>query len=132
MLLFSKEPQKYLTESYLLCSHFSDIKGHETMALKICSGTLFEQFDASYDFAVERLNKSYSVKGKRRKEVLEIPAIAIREVLMNALLHRNDHLKASIKIVIYANRIEILSPGIFPGPMDPNDLQTGVLRSYSQ
>lgn len=126
MLLFGKDPQKYLTESYVLCSHFSGIKGREAMASKTCGGTLFEQFDAAYDFVVERLNKSYSVKGKRREEVLEIPAIAIREVLMNALLHRNYYLKAPIKIAIYANRIEIFSPGAFPGPMDPNDLQTGI------
>ena len=89
ILLFGREPQKYLTESYILCSHFSGIKGREAIASQVCKGTLFEQFDTAYDFIVSRLQKSYTIKGKRREETLEITPIAIREVLMNALLHRN-------------------------------------------
>ncbi len=126
LLLFGKEPQKYLTECYVLCSHFSGIKGREAIASQVCKGTLYEQFDTAYDFVVGRLQKSYTIKGKQREERLEIPPVAIREVLMNALLHRNYHLKSPVKIAIYDNRIEIFSPGVFPGPIDITQLDSGI------
>jgi len=126
ILLFGREPQKYLTESYILCSHFSGIKGREAIASQVCKGTLFEQFDTAYDFIVSRLQKSYTIKGKQREETLEIPPIAIREVLMNALLHRNYHLKSPVKISIYDNRIEVFSPGVFPGAVDITQLDSGI------
>jgi len=126
MLLFGKDPQRYLTESYILCSHFSGLKGREAIASQVCNGTLYEQFDAAYDFILGRLQRSYTIKGKRREEKLEIPPIAIREVLMNALLHRNYHLKSPIKIAIYDNRVEVFSPGVFPGAIDINQLESGI------
>ena len=49
-----------------------------------------------------------------------------REALLNAIVHRNYHIKAPIKIAIYENRVEIFSPGQFPGPLDPKNLKTGI------
>lgn len=126
ILLFGNKPQQFLTEAYVLCSHFSGIKGREAIASQVCNGTLFEQFDAAYDFVVSRLHKSYAIRGKRREETLEIPPIAIREILMNALLHRNYALKSPIKIAIYDNRIEFFSPGVFPGAIDITQLESGI------
>jgi ATP-dependent DNA helicase RecG len=57
---------------------------------------------------------------------LEIPPIAIREALLNAIVHRNYHLMAPTKIAIYENRIKIFSPGQFPGPLDLNNLRAGI------
>lgn len=126
LLLFGSNPQKYLTECYVLCSHFSGVKGREAIASQVCKGTLFEQFEAAYDFIINRLYKAYSIKGKQRKETLEVPPIAIREVLMNALLHRNYQLLSPVKIAIYDNRIEFFSPGVFAGPMDITQLNFGI------
>ena len=50
---------------------------------------------------------------------MEIPEIAVRELLLNAIIHRNYHIRAPSKVAIYENRIEIFSPGSFPSPF-PN------------
>jgi len=50
------------------------------------------QFDESFEFIMERINKSFKIEKKQRQEHWEVPPIAIREVLMNAILHRNYHL----------------------------------------
>jgi len=126
MLLFGKFPQQFLSEAYILCCHFSDFKDREAIASRICKGTLFEQFDESFDFIMERLNKSFKIEKRKREEHWEIPPIAIREVLMNAILHRNYHINAPIKISIYSDRIEFFSPGGFPGPIDPSELESGI------
>ena len=126
MLLFGKNPQQFLTEAYILCTHFAGTEGREAIASRAINGTLFEQYDAAYDFIVERLNKSFHITAKKREEKLEIPAIAVREVLMNAILHRNYHISAPVKVAIYNDRIEIFSPGCFPGPVDTENLESGI------
>ena len=57
---------------------------------------------------------------------MEYPIIAIREVIRNAVIHRDYSLKGSdIKIAIFDNKIEITSPGkLMPG-IDFNDMESG-------
>lgn len=46
--------------------------------------------------------------------------------MLNALVHRNYHIKGPTKIAIYDNRIEVFSPGVFPGPIDLENLNLGT------
>ena len=126
IILFGFNPQKYLSEAMIICSHFQGTSGRKALATVDCEGTLIEQFDQAYTFLMQRLYRSFSIKGKQRKEVLEIPEVAIREALLNAIVHRNYHIKAPIKVAIFENRVEIFSPGQFPGPISVDNLQTGV------
>ena len=126
MLLFGKSPQQFLSEAYILCCYFSDFKDREAIASRTCKGTLFEQFNESFEFIMERMNKSFKIENRKRQEHWEIPPIAIREVLMNAILHRNYHINAPIKISIYSDRIEFFSPGGLPGPIDTAALESGI------
>ena len=58
--------------------------------------------------------------------MLEIPEEALREVVMNAIVHRNYTLQGPIKIAIYEDRLEIFSPGNFAGPLDTRHLEMGL------
>lgn len=126
LLLFGKQTQQFLPEAMIICSHFQGIAGRDTIATVDCEGTLFNQFKQAYSFIISRLYRSFKIEGVKRKEKLEIPEIAIRESLLNAIIHRNYHIKAPTKVAIYDNRVEIFSPGLFPGPLDPTNLKTGV------
>lgn len=126
ILLFGKEPQKFFFEAMILCTHFSGTGGRKAIASIDCAGTLFEQFDQAYAFIISRLNRSFSIDGPKRQEKLEVPESAIREILLNALVHRNYHINGPTKIAIYDNRIEIFSPGVFPGPLDTQNLKMGL------
>ena len=50
----------------------------------------------------------------------------MREALINAIVHRNYHIKAPIKVSFYDNRVEIFSPGDFPGQLHANNLLMGL------
>jgi ATP-dependent DNA helicase RecG len=126
ILLFGKEPQHYFTEAMIICSHFKGIEGREALATIDCNGTLFDQFERAYDFIISRLSKSFTIQGPRRKETLEIPQEAIREALLNMIVHRNYHQKSPSKIAIYQNRIEFFSPGTFFGPLNSQNLKLGL------
>ncbi|MBS0647623.1 MAG: putative DNA binding domain-containing protein [Verrucomicrobia bacterium] len=126
ILLFGKQPQYFFTEAMIICTHFKGIEGREAIASIDCNGTLFEQLETAYDFILSRLSKAFSIDSPRRKEVLEIPEVAIREALLNMIVHRNYHQKSPSKIAIYQNRIEFFSPGTFFGPLTPQNLKMGL------
>lgn len=126
ILLFGQQPQHFFTEAMIICTHFKGIEGREALASIDCNGTLFDQFERAFDFITSRLSKSFTIEGPRRRERLEIPPEAIREALLNMIVHRNYHQKSPSKIAIYQNRIEFFSPGTFYGPLNPQNLKLGL------
>ena len=55
-----------------------------------------------------------------------IPPLAVREALINALVHRRYSANAPVKVALFDDRLEIFSPGNFPGPIDLKELGSGV------
>lgn len=126
LLIFGKNPQQFLSEAMIICSHFRGTAGRDTIATIDCEGTLFNQFQQAIYFIEQRLNKSFTITKLQRDEKLEIPIVAIREVLLNMIVHRNYHIKAPSKIAIYDDRIEFFSPGRFSALIDQDNLRSGI------
>jgi ATP-dependent DNA helicase RecG len=127
MLLFGKEPQKHLTESFIICSHFLGNSGREVVATRDCTGSLFQQYKECMTFLLTQLNMRFTIEGMNpREQELEVPEEALREVVINALVHRSYHISAPTKIAIYGDRIEVFSPGNFPGPIQIDHLTIGI------
>ncbi|PJD96703.1 MAG: hypothetical protein CK425_05005 [Parachlamydia sp.] len=126
ILLFGTNPQQYFSEAMVICTHYAGKEGREALATKDCIGTIFEQYREATAFILSRLYRSFTIKEFERHEALEVPEIALREVLLNMLVHRNYHIKSPAKISIYDNRIEFFSPGDFPGPLDAHNLLEGM------
>lgn len=127
ILLFGKDPQKYVSEAFIICTHFKGISGREALATRDISGQLFGQYEKALAFVLSQLNRSFTIKGAgQRFEELEIPEEALREVILNAIIHRSYQTSAPIKISIFDDRIEIFSPGNFPGPILQHQLEMGL------
>ncbi len=121
ILLFGKNPQHFFPEARIMCNHFfGNEMSKEVVTSKECLGTLDEQLHTAYNFVLNSLYKSWKIIGVLREEQWEIPVQAVRELVMNAIIHRNYHIPGPNKIAIFDNRIEIFSQGSFPGPMGQN------------
>ena len=78
------------------------------------AGTPQELIEESYQYVLRNIHMGARFKGVYRQDVYEIPPDAIRELIVNAIVHRSyiDH--SSIQIAIYDDRLEITSPGRLP------------------
>lgn len=71
--------------------------------------------------------------GARRRERWDYPEEAVREAVVNALVHR-DYLLSStdIELSIYTDRLEIISPGRLPNGITPDRMLTGCRAARNQ
>jgi len=60
---------------------------------------------------------------------LEIPEIVITELLVNALIHRDYFINDSIKLFVFQNRLEIISPGCLPNNLTEEQVKKGIRRT---
>src|SRR5690606_33153854 len=89
------------------------------------SGTLPEQFKGAFAFVKRNLHHVQGGRGFNTLGELEIPETALEELLVNALIHRDYFTSASIRIMVFADRIEIASPGHLPDSLSVDDIRKG-------
>lgn len=94
-------------------------------------GTLVDQYKAGKDFIVSKLNNPQGDKDFNSTGDLEIPELVIKELLINALFHRDYFIADSIKLYLFPNRIEIKSPGRLPNSLTVGDIRQGIQRRDS-
>lgn len=94
-------------------------------------GTIPEMFEKGMAFLKRNLKKTQQGQSFNSQGIIEIPEIALEEVLQNALIHRDYLINASIRIFIFDNRIEIISPGKLPNSLTVDNIKFGssVIRN---
>ncbi len=90
------------------------------------SGSLLKQMDEVYDF-IDFRNQTYSTFEKLlRMDTRDYPEIAVREALLNSLVHREYAMRASTLISIFSDRIEFTSIGGLVVGVTLNDVLMGI------
>lgn len=90
------------------------------------TGSLMRQMNEVYDFIDFRNQTRSTIEKLLRIDVRDYPEIAVREALLNLLVHRDYSFSASALISIYADRIEFVSiGGLMPG-IDLEDIMIGI------
>ena len=90
------------------------------------SGSLMQQLNEVYDY-IDFHNQTHATFQKLlRIDTRDYPEVAVREALLNSLVHRDYSFRASTLISIYEDRIEFVSiGGLLPG-LELDDLMMGV------
>lgn len=78
------------------------------------TGPLWEQIEQAYQFVLRNIRLGAVFEGIYRQDVYEIPPDAIRELIINAVVHRSYLEHGNIQIAVYDDRLEITSPGKLP------------------
>ncbi len=76
--------------------------------------SILEQFNKAIEFYHKHINTREIIKGAYRETIEEVPLVAYREAIANAIVHREYMLDSDIRIEIFDDRAEIISPGGLP------------------
>lgn len=87
--------------------------------------SILTQFDKCIDFYFKHVNKQEIIDGAYRKTIEEIPLVAYREAIANAICHRDYNKQSDVKVEIFDERIEITSPGGLPAGISYDDFIDG-------
>ncbi len=128
LLLFGELPQRYRPVLNLQCASFvgNEISGTEFRDKENIDGHFISMFKQALGFFNRNLKKIQKGKSFNTPGVLEIPGIALEELLVNALVHRDYFINSSIKLFIFDNRVEIISPGKLPNTLTIENIKSGI------
>ena len=94
-------------------------------------GRVLDLADAAEKYIRNTMRYRVVIDGSQisRKEIPEVPHVAIREALLNSFCHKNYKTPQNNEVAIFSNRIEIYNPGTFPIGVTPDDFIKGKGRS---
>ena len=122
--LFSNQDLKRKLFPYakIECARFKGVKSEEFIDQKTYDGSIATQAELAYEFVLRHVNQGAIVEGVYTKSRWEYPVKAVREVIRNAVVHRDYSMTGKdIKVAVYDNMIEITSPGKLLPSIDFND-----------
>jgi ATP-dependent DNA helicase RecG len=124
ILLFAENPQRYYPNAYVQIGRFkTDTKVTGSDEIK---GNLFHQVEKSLEILQTKyLMKEIVIEGSPyRRENLEYPESALREAIINAIIHRNYVGGSHTQIRIYNHNMWIWNAGKLPSGLTIEDLKT--------
>lgn len=123
IILFGQDPQKYFTNALVRVLRFKD---DVSIYDRRVTGNLFQQAEEAEEAIKNSINVKFEIKNKlTREEVWDYPLKAIREALINSIVHR-DYFKFQVQtqIKIFDDQIWFFNPGELFGGLTIEKLQT--------
>lgn len=126
-LIFGINPQRFSPSFDIDCCYFD---GNEIFVDKFISkkrvlGTFEKLYDESMGFVKSNLRYKQIEKDFNSNGVLEIDERVLGELITNALIHRDYYINSSIKVFIFHNRVEIISPGKLTNSLTLDNIKSG-------
>ncbi|HTN37530.1 MAG TPA: RNA-binding domain-containing protein [Arachidicoccus sp.] len=127
LLFFTKNPQKWRPVFCIKAVSFfgNSIGGSDYRSSQDIIGTIPEMFEEGIRFFTSNLQHLQQGANFNSVGKLEISRIALEELLQNALVHRDYSKNAPIRLMIFDNRIEIVSPGALPNSLTIENVKMG-------
>jgi ATP-dependent DNA helicase RecG len=118
ILLFGRRPQSFVSHSQVRLACFHGTTPLHFIDRLDCVGTLPEMIDEAERFVKRNTRIAAKITGFERREITEYPYLAIREGIANAVAHRDyDRADVEVRVSIFADRLEVQSPGRLPAPL---------------
>ncbi len=127
VLLFAEQPEWIVPQFVVKAIRYPGYKIHATDYLDTedFSGPLPKLFEGALAFVMRNLHKVQAGRGVNAPGLPEIPEAVFEELLVNALVHRDYLVSAPIRLFVFDNRIEIISPGHLPNNLTVEKIRTG-------
>jgi len=139
-LLFAKKPNFKLPVFIVKAIAFPGNEIHETdyQDSRDITGKMADIFQHSMSFVRSNILHEQGAQDVNALGQPEIPSITLEELIANALIHRDYFVSAPIRIFVFDNRVEIISPGHLPNNLTVENIKIGnsnirnpILASYA-
>lgn len=126
-LFFGKHPEWALPQFVIKAVAFvgNDLGGTQYRDSRDLEGTLPELYDKAMAFCENNLHHVQAGQSFNSIGKLEVSRIALEELIQNSLVHRQYLINAPIRLLIFDNRIEIVSPGCLPNNLTVDQIKLG-------
>jgi len=130
VLFFAKEPQRFLRESHVTAVRYEGTDRLSVVDRAELMGDPVAMIEDTMRFIRRNVSARQIITGEaRHREVREYPLVAIREAIINAVMHRDYCYDASHTYVhVFADRLEVENPGGLPIGMQIEDLGKRSVR----
>jgi len=126
VLLFGSNPQKFYSHASVKIGKF--LSDTDIQTTDIVKGNLFRQVEDSLEILrLKYLQSNISFEGIHRRDILEYPYEALREAVINALIHREYRGFSQIQIRVYPDKMIIMNEGSLPPEVTVEDLKRNHL-----
>lgn len=127
VLLFAQRPEWIKPQFVVRGIRYpgSEIHPNHYMDTEDFSGPFRKIFDEAMGFVMRNLHKVRAGRNVNEPGTPEIPKNVFEELLVNALAHRDYLVSAPIRLFVFDNRIEIISPGHLPNNLTVAKILTG-------
>ncbi|MBC2695884.1 MAG: HTH domain-containing protein [Desulfobacteraceae bacterium] len=128
VLLFTERPEWIKPQFVVKAIRYpgNEIHVSDYLDTEDFSGPLSKIFDDSLSFVMRNMHKVQNGRGVNAPGLPEIPEAVFEELLVNALIHRDYLVSAPIRLFIFDNRIEIISPGHLPNNLTVERIRAGI------
>lgn len=126
VLMFCDSPESFIPEAMIIVSRFAGIEGRNIIQTMELTGPIPHQAESAFTLLAQWLERDLKLKKVQLKGSSPIPPEALREGIINALVHRKYSIPGAVKIALYDDRLEIFSPGAFPGLISISNLGDGT------
>ena len=139
LLLFGEQPERYNPQFVVKAVRYpgTGIDVAKYVDTEDFVGPLPKLFADAMAFILRNLHKLQAGRGVNAPGESEIPVAVFEELLVNALVHRDYLVSAPVRLFVFSNRIEIISPGHLPNNLTVEKIRAGnsnirnpILASY--
>ncbi len=124
LLLLGKKPEELYPQVRIAANAYGGTERGEPIDRDDIREALPIAIDRTFQFLKRNMKHVPRVIGFKTVEIHEYPYEALREAVVNAVAHRDYNLQGScVRVEKYANRIEIISPGLPPDPITLRKIQ---------
>ena len=114
------------------CARFKGKDRSVFIDRKEYAGALYEQIENAYNFVLNYIEMRAEIKGLVREDKYEIPVSAVREMIINAVCHRNYMNDSAIQVSVFDDRIEVTSPGTICRGLTLKDALEGYSKTRNK
>jgi len=125
ILFFGESPLNFIHHAQIRLARIKGKEIYNNILDRFDSeGTLWEMILQAEDFIKRNIHfMGLRTEKFQRTDKYEYPVKALREAIINAVIHRDYLNKADVRVFIFDDRIEIVSPGNFPDGVTPDKPQ---------